>query len=58
MQATDGRRDAQECRGLGDVFKRQVGQLAVGDVARREFDGGFDRRVRIGDAVLGLVIGF
>ena len=30
FQAEDGIRDAQESRGLGDVYKRQVGLLAEG----------------------------
>ena len=29
FQAEDGIRDAQESRGLGDVYKRQTGILAV-----------------------------
>ena len=41
LQAEDGIRDAQESRGLGDVYKRQVmhGELAGGDPAlEREAD--------------------
>ena len=35
FQAEDGIRDAQESRGLGDVYKRQVkGYLAVADTVR------------------------
>ena len=30
FQAEDGIRDAQESRGLGDVYKRQVGELPTG----------------------------
>ena len=29
FQAEDGIRDAQESRGLGDVYKRQVGHLVI-----------------------------
>eukprot|EP00658_Telonema_sp_P-2_P041985 TRINITY_DN30085_c0_g1_i2.p1 TRINITY_DN30085_c0_g1~~TRINITY_DN30085_c0_g1_i2.p1 ORF type:complete len:143 (+),score=48.21 TRINITY_DN30085_c0_g1_i2:27-455(+) len=42
FQAEDGIRDAQESRGLGDVYKRQVGHCAtkeeVGDIHRRMQD--------------------
>ena len=31
FQAEDGIRDAQESRGLGDVYKRQTGAMAVAD---------------------------
>ena len=32
FQAEDGIRDAQESRGLGDVYKRQVNKLVAGSV--------------------------
>ena len=42
FQAEDGIRDAQESRGLGDVYKRQVGAAEVLQVHRQERHVGHD----------------
>ena len=55
FQAEDGIRDAQESRGLGDVYKRQV--VAVGTLAHRSYRqakaliGGFPGEIIMSDIV-------
>ena len=40
FQAEDGIRDAQESRGLGDVYKRQVFMISTGDDPEHEPSAG------------------
>ena len=44
FQAEDGIRDAQESRGLGDVYKRQDDSLAHGALSPLYYTRGDDRR--------------
>eukprot|EP00658_Telonema_sp_P-2_P055103 TRINITY_DN43816_c0_g1_i1.p1 TRINITY_DN43816_c0_g1~~TRINITY_DN43816_c0_g1_i1.p1 ORF type:complete len:167 (-),score=42.04 TRINITY_DN43816_c0_g1_i1:94-594(-) len=46
FQAEDGIRDAQESRGLGDVYKRQVMESDKGGLLKNSFPGTFDDFVR------------
>ena len=41
FQAEDGIRDAQESRGLGDVYKRQASGVVIDSNAKHEFNENF-----------------
>ena len=47
MQAEDGIRGAQESRGLGDVYKRQVPKTIDNDLDGTDYTFGFDTAVQI-----------
>ena len=57
FQAEDGRRDAQESRGLGDVYKRQIFAGGVEGIQYLLSYRAFNINDMIGN-IIGVVLGF